>query len=62
MEVRAFQIEVGNGETTAMVTLFAKIVQERRGRVIATNEFSARVPAGKDTPVNGVVALQSDFD
>jgi hypothetical protein len=45
-----------------MVTLFAKIVRERRGRVIATNEFSARVPAGKDTPVNGVVALQSGFD
>ena len=47
-------MEVGNGETTAMVTLFANIVQERRSRVIATNEFSARVPAGKDAPA-GVV-------
>lgn len=62
VEIRAFQVEVGNGQTTAMVTLFAKIVQERRGRVIATNEFSARAPAGKDTPASGVVALQSGFD
>jgi cholesterol transport system auxiliary component len=62
VEIRAFQVEVGKGQSTAMVTLFAKIVQERRGRVIATKEFSAQVPAGKDTPESGVVALQTGFE
>lgn len=62
VEIRAFQVEVGNGPATAVVTLFAKIVQERRSRVLATNEFSARVPAGTDTPASGVAALQSGFD
>jgi cholesterol transport system auxiliary component len=60
-EIRAFQIDVGNG-AAANVTIFAKIVDERRGRVIATREFSARIPAAKDDPAAGVAALQDGFN
>jgi cholesterol transport system auxiliary component len=61
-EIRAFQIDVDNGSTAATVTIFAKVVDERRGRVIATREFSARVPASKDDPTAGVAALQDGFN
>jgi ABC-type uncharacterized transport system auxiliary subunit len=62
VEIRAFQVDVGNGSAAATVTLFAKIIQERRSRVLATKEFTARTPANKDDPANGVAALQSAFD
>ena len=61
-EIRAFQIDVGNGRSAATVTIFAKIVDERRGKVIATREFSASVPTGKDDPAAGVAALQEGFN
>lgn len=60
-EIRAFQLDVDNGRSAAAVTIFAKIVDERRGRVIATREFSARVPAGMDDPAAAVAALQESF-
>lgn len=62
VEIREFQVDVANGQSTATVTLFAKIVQERQSRVLATKEFTARVPAAKDTPDSGVAALQAGFD
>jgi cholesterol transport system auxiliary component len=61
-EIRAFQIDVDGGSTAATVTIFAKAVDERRGRVIATHEFSARIPANKDDPAAGVAALQDGFN
>lgn len=61
-EIRSFQIEADNGNTAALVTLFAKIVDERRSRVIATREFSVRTPASKDDAAAGVAALQESFN
>jgi len=61
-EIRAFQLEVDNGSTAAVVGVFAKIMDERRGRVIATREFSARTPANKDDSAAGVAALQESFN
>ena len=61
IEVRSFHIEVGNGGGTAAVTLFARMINEKRGNVLATKEFSARIPSGRDDPDTGVAALQSGF-
>jgi cholesterol transport system auxiliary component len=60
-EIRAFQLDVDNGNTAATVKIFAKILDERRGKVLATREFSARVPAGKDDAAASVAALQDGF-
>ncbi len=61
-EIRSFQIDVDHDSTAADVTIFAKVVDERRGRVIATREFSARIPASKDDTAAGVAALQDGFN
>jgi cholesterol transport system auxiliary component len=61
-EIRAFQIDVDGGSTAANVAIFAKVVDERHGRVIATHEFSARIPANSDDPAAGVAALQDGFN
>jgi cholesterol transport system auxiliary component len=62
VEIREFQVEVDGGNASAVVSFFAKLTQERRGKVVATKEFSARVPASKDDPASGVIALQNDFN
>jgi len=61
VEIREFEVEVGDGRTEAVITLFAKIIDNRRARVIGTKEFTARRPAAKDDPASSVVALQDDF-
>jgi cholesterol transport system auxiliary component len=61
-EIRAFQIDVEGGRATANVAIFAKIVDERRGRVMATREFSARMPASADDAGAGIAALQDGFN
>lgn len=61
-EIRAFQLDVdANGSSTASVKIFAKILDERRGRVVTTREFSARVSAAKDNAPASVAALQDCF-
>ncbi len=62
IEVREFQVDVDSGHAGAVVTLFAKLIQEQRGKVIATKQFSAQSAASKDDPATGVMALQSSFD
>lgn len=62
LEIREFQVEVNNGHTAAVVTLFAKLAHEQRGKVVATREFSARIPVSSDDPGNGVAALQTGFN
>jgi len=61
-EIRSFQLDVEGGNSTASVEIFSKIVDERKGRVIATREFSARTPAPKDDPAAAVAALQESFN
>ena len=43
-DIRDFQIEAGGGPV-AVVTIAARIVNQRTGRISAANLFSARVPA-----------------
>jgi cholesterol transport system auxiliary component len=61
-EIRAFQLDVEGGSSSAVVAIFCKIVDERHGRVVATREFSARRPAAKDDAVAAVAALQESFN
>lgn len=60
-EIRDFQIQV-NGSSVAAVTLVAKMVNEKRGNVLGTKEFSVKLPASKDDPDSGVAALQNGFN
>ena len=62
LEIRDFQMEVGGGQQSAVVTFFAKLTQEKLGKVIATKEFTARGPAPNDNPASSVAVLQSDFN
>jgi cholesterol transport system auxiliary component len=62
LEIREFQLEVGGAQPSAVVTFFAKLTQEKVGKVIATKEFTARVAAPKDNAGSGVAALQTDFN
>jgi cholesterol transport system auxiliary component len=62
VEIRDFQLEVGEGQPAAVVTFFAKLTQEKAGKVIAAKEFTARVPAAKDNAAAGVASLQADFN
>lgn len=62
IDVRSFQIEVAKeGGTAATVAIYARMINEKRGNVLAAKEFSARVPSGRDDPDNGVAALQTGF-
>lgn len=55
--VRSFQIDVGEGAPSAQIDLFAKLVDGRQGKIVASKSFSSRVQADKDTPAGGVVAM-----
>ncbi|MEJ2124393.1 MAG: ABC-type transport auxiliary lipoprotein family protein [Alphaproteobacteria bacterium] len=61
-EIRAFQIDVDGGNSVASVKLTAKLINKKRGNVLATKECAARLPANKDDPDSSVGALQSAFD
>jgi cholesterol transport system auxiliary component len=61
VEIRAFEVRVQQGSARAVVDLFAKLVDERRNEVVATRQFSAEVPAARDSVVSGVNALRQAF-
>ena len=62
IEIREFDVEVAKERSEAVVTLFAKLIDNAGASVIATRQFTARSPASSDDPANGIAALQSDFD
>lgn len=62
IEVRSFHIEVGNGSNSAVVALYARMINEKRGNVLSAREFLARVPAGTDDTDSSVAALQNGFN
>lgn len=62
IEIREFEVEVADGRSEAVVTLFIKLIDNVRASVIATKQFSARTPAPTDDTANGIIALQQDFD
>lgn len=61
-DVTAFQIEVtGGAGTVAHVEIAVQVLNDKNGRVIASNRFSSKVPTSDD-PVSGVNALNEALD
>jgi cholesterol transport system auxiliary component len=60
-ELRAFQIDVSSGRPAAEIDIFAKLINASTGRVVATKDFSARVPATTDAPGDAIAALNQAF-
>jgi cholesterol transport system auxiliary component len=56
-EIRAFQIDAHGAQAAAQIDIFAKLVDNRSAKIVASRGFSARVPASKDDPASGVSAL-----
>lgn len=60
-DLKAFQIEVGSGQTTADVEIAVRILNDKNGRVVAKRIFRASVPA-KDDVVSAVASLNKALD
>ena len=60
-DVSAFQVEVEGTTSVAHVEIAVQILNDKNGKVIATNRFSAKVPTSDD-PVSGVSALNEALD
>jgi cholesterol transport system auxiliary component len=60
-EVRAFQIDASGGRAAAEIELFAKLVDNRSSKVVASKGFSTRVASASDDPAAGVAALNQAF-
>ncbi len=57
-EIRAFQLNVSGGRR-AIVSIAAKIINDRNGRVVATEIFRAEVPVPSDQPAAAVLGMNS---
>ncbi|MCF6198573.1 MAG: ABC-type transport auxiliary lipoprotein family protein, partial [Hyphomicrobiaceae bacterium] len=62
MEIRDFQVEVHKGVAQAHIRLFVKLVDEDRGQLLASREFSATTHASSDKASDGVEALNQSYD
>jgi cholesterol transport system auxiliary component len=60
-ELRSFQIDASGGQAAAEIELFAKLVNNSSGKVVASKGFSARVPSSSDEPAQAVAALNQGF-
>lgn len=60
-DVSAFQVEVEGNSAVAHVEIAVQILNDKNGKVIATNRFSAKVPTSDD-PVNGINSLNEALD
>jgi cholesterol transport system auxiliary component len=56
-EIRSFQIDSARTAPAADVDIFAKLVDSKSDRVVASKGFTARVPATNDSTQAGVNAL-----
>jgi cholesterol transport system auxiliary component len=61
LSIRDFQVEVNGGSAQAHVRLNVKMVDEDRGQLVASREFSATVRAHNDGVEAGVDALKEAF-
>jgi len=62
MEIRDFQVEVNKRVAQAHIRLFVKLVDEDRGQLLASREFSDTSSAASDSPSDGVEALNQSYD
>ena len=60
-DLRAFNIDVTSGKTFAEIEIFAKLVDTRTDKAVATKGFSTRVPATTDAPGDAIAALNQAF-
>jgi cholesterol transport system auxiliary component len=60
-ELRAFQIDASGGRAAADIDIFAKLVDNKTSKVVASKGFTARVTATSDEPTAGVAALNQAF-
>ena len=60
-ELRSFQIDASGGHAAAEVELFAKLVNNNSGKVVAQKGFSSRVVSNSDEPAQAVAALNQAF-
>ena len=60
-ELRSFQIDVSGGRAAAEVELFAKLVNNNSGKVVASKGFSTRVASNSDEPSQAVATLNQAF-
>lgn len=58
-DIRVFQYEVDAEGATAVVEIFAQVMDDRNGRIIATRSFSASRPVAEDTAAAVTAALEA---
>lgn len=59
-EIRAFEIEIGEGgSAVAVVDISLKVMNDSNGRILATRSFVVRVPSASDGTGDGVEALNA---
>ena len=60
-EIRDFQVEVNKGAARAHARFYVKLIDEDKGIVVASKEFSATAQARDDSVAAGVEALKEAF-
>ncbi|MFK7793077.1 MAG: ABC-type transport auxiliary lipoprotein family protein [Devosiaceae bacterium] len=59
-EIRSFEMEIGEGSSAiAVVDISLKVMNDANGRILASSDFTARVPAASDGVDEGVEALNA---
>lgn len=58
-DIRRFQLDVSGGARRAVAEVSVKLMNDRNGRVVATEVFTAEVPAASDAPPAAVAALDA---
>lgn len=61
-EVRAFQVEIENGQAQARTSLFVKVVDGDSGRVLSSRRFESSRPTSAKNVNEMVVSLNQSFD
>lgn len=60
-ELRSFQMDVSSGHAAAEIDIFAKMINNNSGKVVASKDFSTRVASNSDEPTEAVSALNQAF-
>ncbi len=60
-QIRSFQVEVGQGGPVAVISVFVKLVDGQRGKMIASRGFEARVATSASDVSEMVVSLNKAF-
>ncbi|MFK7903278.1 MAG: ABC-type transport auxiliary lipoprotein family protein [Nitratireductor sp.] len=61
-DIRAFQADLGNGTSQAVVSISVKLVSDRTGKVIRAKVFSKGEPLASSSPIEVVTTLDEAFD